>query len=63
MDEKLFKQKLKDLRDQYPQASFAWIWAKALSYFEPQSKPHSEQLGQSSSFSEHFLHFEGNAGS
>jgi hypothetical protein len=46
MDEQLFKEKLKQLRDQYPQASFQWIYKKALAYFQPESLPHSEKLGQ-----------------
>jgi hypothetical protein len=58
MDTERLKQKLKELRQQYPAASFAWIWNKAHELLQPESQPDHDQIGQFSSFSDHVAFFE-----
>jgi hypothetical protein len=44
MDNAQLKQKLKELRQQYPAASFEWIWNKAHELLQPENQPY--QMGQ-----------------
>jgi len=46
MDTERLKLKLRELRRQYPAASFQWIWNKALEELQPESQPNHNQMAQ-----------------